>query len=318
MLEQDLVNSTSKQEWVRSTKHRHRQQKQQWSRRQAVVESRAPPAGRMDPEQEPLLRVTPDKPAAVVKLHRCRAYAFVGVILIVILSVVYFLATGDAYTDAEDFGRAIKHLDFLLLTLVVFLVILVCEAAGVPSTLLCITAAYVYATKLDKNEGFWVSLVVSYSGSVAGATVALGLGRTVLKEWAEELIAGNRVMRAVKIAVTENQWRVNLLLRLSPIPDAFTNYGLAISDTSLPAFLMGTAGLIPWVALDSYVGSTLSSLSDIEHTTTWEYVAYVLMIVALGCFIWLLTVWARRALMEMVEKTEAGAGAKLKQPESPP
>lgn len=260
----------------------------------------------LDTEKQPLL--ARDKLQAEgkhVALLRFRAWAFLGVIVTVIACVMYVFVSGAAYTDAEEFGTWVKRYDFYVVTLVVFLVILTCEAIGVPSTLLCTTAAYIYATKLGETAGFFAAIVVSYLGSASGALIALFLGRTVLKEWSEELIADNRVMMAVQRAVVKNQWKVNLLLRLSPVPDAITNYGLSCSDTSMAAFVAGTVGLIPWIVLDCYVGSTLSSLSSLSHTSTLQYIEYAVMVVMLVAFVWLLTVWAKRALMDVVNESEA-------------
>jgi uncharacterized membrane protein YdjX (TVP38/TMEM64 family) len=110
-----------------------------------------------------------------------------------------------------------------------------------------------------------VSTTVTLAGSVAGACLAFRLGRHLLREWAQKAFLQIPALGRLDAAIAAHSFRINLLLRLSPVtPDGAINYGMSVTRTQLPEFVLAFVGLIPWLLLNSYVGGQLTDLSELK------------------------------------------------------
>jgi uncharacterized membrane protein YdjX (TVP38/TMEM64 family) len=149
------------------------------------------------------------------------------------------------------------------------------KAAGLGGALL-FAGAYVLGTLLffpgsvlTLAAGFLYGLVggmaVVVPGSILGALLAFLLGRTVLRRPTERLLRRHPRFAAVDTAVAENGFRVVLLLRLSPLfPFNLLNYGLGVTRVPLLPYLLGSAlGMLPGTLLYVYLGSLLTSASEL-------------------------------------------------------
>ena len=100
--------------------------------------------------------------------------------------------------------------------------------------------------------------------SVAAATLAFVLGRTVARGWIARRIAGSPRFAAVDEAIGENGFRIVLLLRLSPLfPFNLLNYALGLTRLSLRDYVVASAlGMLPGTILYVYLGSLVTSASE--------------------------------------------------------
>ena len=125
----------------------------------------------------------------------------------------------------------------------------VSTVAFVPGSWLTLLAGFLYGP-------VW-GLVVASPASVAGATAAFLLGRTLLRQWAERRIGASPRARAMNAAVTRNGFALVLLLRLSPVfPFNVLNYALSLTTVPLRTYVLASfLGMLPATALYVYLGS---------------------------------------------------------------
>jgi uncharacterized membrane protein YdjX (TVP38/TMEM64 family) len=108
------------------------------------------------------------------------------------------------------------------------------------------------------------TLIVSPS-SVAGASLAFLLGRTLLRDWVKEKTSSNARFAAMDEAVGREGWRMVALLRLSPVfPFNLLNYALGASDVGFwPYVLASWIAMLPGTFLFVSAGSALGSLANL-------------------------------------------------------
>lgn len=170
----------------------------------------------------------------------------------------------------------------------------VATVAFLPGSLLTLAAGFAYGP-------VW-GLVVASPASIAGATAAFLLGRTLLRDWALRKTSGSVRARAIGRAVEREGFKLVLLLRLSPlVPFNLLNYALSLSNLRLSTYVAASAlGMLPVTALYVYLGSlapTAAQLAEAAETGGATRTAiYVGGLVATGAVVLIVTRAARRAL----------------------
>ena len=140
--------------------------------------------------------------------------------------------------------------------------------------------------------------------SVAAATLAFLLGRTVARDWVASRIAGDARFAAIDAAIGRHGFRIVALLRLSPlVPFSVLNYALGLTRVRLRDFVLGSfVGMLPGTLLYVYLGSLVTTVtalgtdrgSGTRHGLYWAGLAATLMATVS------ITRIARRALNEAV------------------
>gem|GEM_PF-605080 len=169
-----------------------------------------------------------------------------------------------------------------------------------PAGLLSISAGLVW--------GF-IGLPIVVVAATVAATLALFVGRYLARERVRRYVARDRRLVALVGAVSERDWRIVALIRLSPIlPFGVQNYLLAVTDIRpVPYALATAAAILPSSALYVYLGRLGHTVGQDASLGDTGAVRWVLL--ALGIVATLLTVRevsrrARRALAEAVEVGE--------------
>jgi uncharacterized membrane protein YdjX (TVP38/TMEM64 family) len=166
--------------------------------------------------------------------------------------------------------------------------------AGIPGSILTLAAGFAYGP-------VW-GLAVASPASVAGATAAFLLGRTVLRDWAVRAMGGSPRGRAIATAVERDGFKIVLLLRLSPVvPFNALNYGLSLTNVRPGTYVIASAiGMLPATALYVYLGSlapTAAQLSTAaEAGGAGRTILYVAGLIATIVVVVVATRAARRAL----------------------
>jgi uncharacterized membrane protein YdjX (TVP38/TMEM64 family) len=151
----------------------------------------------------------------------------------------------------------------------------------------------------------YVSVTV---GSVAGATVAFLVGRTLLRGWLETKIAGYPRFAAIDRAIGKQGFKIVLLLRLSPIfPFNLLNYACGLTKVSLRDYVLASwIGMIPGTLMYVYFGSALKSLAEVLAGTaqggTAQTVFFIIGLVMTVVATVVITRIAKRALDEAIEE----------------
>jgi uncharacterized membrane protein YdjX (TVP38/TMEM64 family) len=130
--------------------------------------------------------------------------------------------------------------------------------AGIPGSILTLAAGFAYGP-------VW-GLAVASPASVAGATAAFLLGRTVLRDWAVRATSDSPRARAMAAAVEREGFKIVLLLRLSPVvPFNALNYVLSLTNVRAGTYVIASAiGMLPATALYVYLGSLAPTAAQLS------------------------------------------------------
>uniref|UniRef100_A0A8C0ZBU6 Transmembrane protein 64 n=1 Tax=Cyanistes caeruleus TaxID=156563 RepID=A0A8C0ZBU6_CYACU len=102
-------------------------------------------------------------------------------------------------------------------------------------------------------------------GVLVGTFVAHVACKRLLARWARARIQGSGTLSAiVRVVEGGSGLKVVFLSRLTLIPFGVQNAVFAITDLSLPNYLMASSlGLLPTQLLNSYLGTTLRTMEDV-------------------------------------------------------
>ena len=182
----------------------------------------------------------------------------------------------------------------------------------IPGSLLTLGAGFLAAALWPDSLGkaiFFGTVTVS-AGSVAGATAAFLLGRTLLRGWVASKVRDNPKFNAVDEAVGKNGLKMVFLLRLSPaFPFNVLNYALGVTKVRLVDYVLASwIGMLPGTVLYVYLGTAggglLASAAGGSEKTIWEWVLMGVGLAATLAVVVLVTVTAKRALAESVGAAE--------------
>lgn len=170
-----------------------------------------------------------------------------------------------------------------------------------PGSILTLAAGFAYGP-------IW-GLAVASPASVAGASCAFLLGRTLLRDWAERTIRDASKLRAIDRAVEREGFKLVLLLRLSPLfPFNALNYALSLTRVPFGTYVMASfIGMLPGTALYVYLGSLAPAAAELssagQRGGTTQTLLYVAGLLATVGVVVVGTRMARRALDSDVERT---------------
>lgn len=124
-------------------------------------------------------------------------------------------------------------------------------------------------------------LVASPAGVVA-ATTAFLVGRFLLAGRIAGLAAKSPRWTAILRAVSDEPFRIAVLLRLTPLaPQNFLSYGLSLARVPIRTFMAATwVGLLPVTCFQVYVGSLVRDVAELidgkrPSLGVWGYVATI-------------------------------------------
>jgi len=137
----------------------------------------------------------------------------------------------------------------------------------VPGSVITLGAGFLAATLWPASALAAVAVataMVSVS-SVAGATAAFVLGRTIARDWVTQRLAGKSRFQALDRAVGDGGFRIVFLLRLSPVfPFNVLNYALGLTRVRLRDYVLASwIGMLPGTVLYVYLGTGLQNLAAV-------------------------------------------------------
>jgi uncharacterized membrane protein YdjX (TVP38/TMEM64 family) len=167
---------------------------------------------------------------------------------------------------------------------------------ALPGSALTLVAGFAYGPALG--------LAIVSPASVIGATCAFLLGRSLLRGWAEGLVARSPRAQAIDAAVGREGFRLVVLLRLSPlIPFNLLNYALSLTNVTVSRYVLASfLGMLPGTALYVYLGSLVPAAAELTSATQGGGIASTALYLAglaatLGVVV-VATRMARRALVD--------------------
>jgi uncharacterized membrane protein YdjX (TVP38/TMEM64 family) len=178
----------------------------------------------------------------------------VAVLAVAALAAVVLLPIGSLVSELAQSARAAGAAGVALFVLAY----VVSTIAFLPGSLLTLAAGFAYGP-------VW-GLLIASPASVAGATAAFLLGRSVLAEWAAARVGSSERMRSLQEAIAREGFVLVLLLRLSPvIPFNALNYALSLTRVRLGTYVLASfLGMLPATALYVYLGSLAPAAADLS------------------------------------------------------
>jgi uncharacterized membrane protein YdjX (TVP38/TMEM64 family) len=145
--------------------------------------------------------------------------------------------------------------------LLFFAAYIVSTVAFLPGSILTLAAGFAFGPVLG--------LAVASPASVAGATTAFLLGRTLLRGWAEQRVGESPRLRAIDAAVGREGFKIVLLLRLSPLfPFNVLNYALSLTPVRPRTFVVASfLGMLPGTAMYVYLGSLAPAAAELASAS---------------------------------------------------
>lgn len=122
--------------------------------------------------------------------------------------------------------------------------VIVAASGILPASLIAIMAGATF--------GIGWGVAISAASTMLGGWLAFLLSRSFLRRFIERLVRRHPAMARLDQGMTQEGWRLVMLLRVSPVmPFAITSYGLGLTRISQRDFLLGTMASLP--ALVGYV-----------------------------------------------------------------
>lgn len=226
-----------------------------------------------------------------------KARLLIIVLILAVVAAAYFLPVAEWTTSLAERARRTGAPGVALF----FIAYVVATVAFLPGSILTLAAGFAYGPA-------W-GLAITSPASVAGATCAFLLGRTLLRDWAVRKTRESTHARAIGQAVEREGFKLVLLLRLSPlVPFNLLNYALSVSNVRVGTYAAASAlGMLPGTALYVYLGSlapTAAQLSTAaEGGGAGRTALYVAGLAATVAVVIVATRAARRALDSELQRT---------------
>lgn len=215
-------------------------------------------------------------PKTTCYLNNC---CFKTLLLICILTLVCFSSLTLVRRYLKDLLLWVESLDSLLGTLLFILgFILVSFPCSWGYIVLNVAAGYLY--------GFVLGLGLVVVGVLVGTFVAHVLCKRLLTAWVlAKVRSSDRLSAVVRVVEGGSGLKVVALARLTPIPFGLQNAVFAITDLSLPNYLVASSvGLLPTQLLNSYLGTTLRTMEDViaEQSVSGYFIFSLQICISVG------------------------------------
>jgi len=116
----------------------------------------------------------------------------------------------------------------------------------IPDTLLGLAAGATF--------GFTRGLIVALLGSLLAAMAEYSLSRRLLKPSIDRRLAGRPDWQAIQAAVRTQEFKLQFLIRMTPVNRSLTSYLLGASGVGFAGFIAALAGFLPHLCLEVYAG----------------------------------------------------------------
>lgn len=225
-----------------------------------------------------------------------RRLVLIAVLVAGAAAAAYTLPVADWITILAERARNTGALGVAIF----FAAYVVSTVALLPGSILTLAAGFAFGP-------VW-GLAIASPASVAGATCAFLLGRTLLRDWAAARVGESPRLRAVDAAVGREGFKIVLLLRLSPLlPFNVLNYALSLSKVPVGTYVLASfLGMLPATALYVYLGSLAPAAAELTSAGggggTTRTVLYVAGLVATIAAAAIGTRAARRALEAQLQE----------------
>jgi uncharacterized membrane protein YdjX (TVP38/TMEM64 family) len=182
-----------------------------------------------------------------------------------------------------------------------------------PDTVLCIIAGALF--------GMGWGLLAVMAGSLLAGAMQYELSRKLLRDRIQRMLAARPSLEAIQRAVIHDEFRLQVILRLTPLNPATINYLLGAAGVRFSGFLAACFALMPNLAIEVYFGHAGKQAARLVGSTAQTARLHDLAIIAgLAVCIAVMVIvsrMARKAVMQAVAETEKAEGGKPSMKRSP-
>jgi uncharacterized membrane protein YdjX (TVP38/TMEM64 family) len=127
--------------------------------------------------------------------------------------------------------------------------------------------------------GVWPGFVTVLIGNLLAATLQYVLARRLLRNRIQRALSSRPQLAAIQRAVLQDEIRLQLLLRLTPLNAASLSYVFGAAGVRFPGFLLACIGLTPHLLMEVYLGYAGQHLTRVTtgtraHSFTHEAVTF--------------------------------------------
>ncbi len=171
-----------------------------------------------------------------------------------VIAAGVFVLGEDIMRHFDRIEAWIKHSGPWALVIFVLLYAVLCTFF-VPDTVLGIAAGTIF--------GFTHGLLAALLGSLLGAVLQYALARRLLRPTVERFILTKPALAAIQVAVLQQEFRLQLLIRLTPLNRTLTNYMLGAAGVGFARFIAACVGFIPMLCLEVYFGYAGKQMAEV-------------------------------------------------------
>ncbi|MEE4113244.1 MAG: VTT domain-containing protein [Desulfobacteraceae bacterium] len=174
-----------------------------------------------------------------------------------------------------------------------------------PDTVLCIIAGALF--------GMYWGVTAVLAGSLLAATIQFALSHKLLQTRIQRKLAARPSLAAIQRAVSRDEFRLQVLLRLTPLNPATISYLLGAAGVRFSTFLIAFLALTLYLAIEVYfghVGRHAALLAGSETKTAHLHDLVIIGGLAVGVAVMVLVSrMARKAVMQAVAEIDIAGGA---------
>jgi uncharacterized membrane protein YdjX (TVP38/TMEM64 family) len=208
-----------------------------------------------------------------------------------LIAMAVFVLGEDIMLHFDDIENWIKNLGpwaFVIFALLYA----VLGSVFVPDTVLGIAAGTMF--------GFTHGLLAATLGSLLGAVLQYALSRRLLRPTVERFVSSRPALAAIQLAVLQQEFRLQFLIRLTPLNRTLTNYMLGAAGVGFLRFIAACVGFMPILCLEvyfGYAGKQMAGMSSATgHTTAIQDVMLFVGLAAAIIVMVIISRMARRAV----------------------
>jgi uncharacterized membrane protein YdjX (TVP38/TMEM64 family) len=247
-----------------------------------------------------MIAPTPSLKGLLARVYSRAALPYLAVIVLVAVAVVM---------GGREIAHHIKAVEAWVSALgpwgVLAFVVLYAIASSClfPDSILCIAAGAMFGL------GWGIPAVLA--GALLGSSLQFALSHHLLKQRIGKVLAARPSLAAIQRAVMRDEFRLQVLLRLTPLNPATISYVLGATGVRFAGFITACLALTPHLAVGVYFGRATkhATLLASETARSARLHDLVLGVGLLTCIVVMVVIsrMARKALTEAVEQACAAA-----------
>ncbi|CAG8697014.1 5220_t:CDS:2, partial [Acaulospora morrowiae] len=177
----------------------------------------------------------------------------------------------------------------------------ICVWLFLPGSIISIAAGFLFKPPI-------LAGAIIIIGDVFGALGTFLFGRYIFSDWVKAQIDKRPVFAALNNVITEEGWKIVVMLRLTPIPFNLISYFFSVSSIDLFTFLWATAvGVLPGTFNAVWIGSLVKSLSGLDNPNlkNTDIVIITMNVIFVVCCVVALSIFGKRSLRKSLLKLQA-------------